>query len=46
MNAVAQYGVAIVKARAFENRRTETRIGVRVLNCMTEISRPNFEHTA
>jgi hypothetical protein len=35
-----------LKARAFENQRTEARIGVRVLNRMTELGRPSFERTA
>ncbi|MGB7269341.1 MAG: IS5 family transposase [Albidovulum sp.] len=35
-----------LKARLFENQKTETKIGVRVLNRMTEFGRPNFERTA
>ena len=35
-----------LKARSFENQKTETRIGVRVLNRMTELGRPSFERTA
>jgi len=35
-----------LKARSFENQRTEARIGVRVLNRMTELGRPSFERTA
>ncbi len=35
-----------LKARSFENQKTEARIGVRVLNRMTELSRPSFERTA
>jgi len=32
-----------LRARSFENQRTEARIGVRVLNKMTELGRPKFE---
>lgn len=35
-----------LKARSFENRKTAARIGVRVLNRMTEPGRPSFERTA
>jgi hypothetical protein len=35
-----------LKARSFENQKTEAKIGVRVLNRMTELGRPNFERTA
>lgn len=35
-----------LKARTFENQKTEARIGVRVLNQMTTLSRPSFERTA
>jgi hypothetical protein len=35
-----------LKARAFENQNTEAKIGVRVLNRMTELGRPHFERTA
>ena len=35
-----------LKARSFENQKTEARIGVRILNRMTELGRPNFERTA
>ena len=35
-----------LKARSFENQKTEAKIGVRVLNRMTEFGRPNFERTA
>lgn len=35
-----------LKARSFENQKTETRIGVRVLNRMTELGRPKFQRTA
>ena len=35
-----------LKARSFENQKTEARIGVRVLNRMTELGRPSFERTA
>ena len=35
-----------LKARGFENQKTEAKIGVRVLNWMTELGRPSFERTA
>jgi hypothetical protein len=35
-----------LKARTFNNQKTEANIGVRVLNRMTELGRPNFERTA
>jgi hypothetical protein len=35
-----------LEARSFENQKTEAKIGVRVLNRMTEFGRPNFERTA
>jgi hypothetical protein len=35
-----------LKARAFEKQKTEAKIGVRVLNRMTELGRPQFERTA
>nr|WP_245581564.1 transposase [Octadecabacter arcticus] len=35
-----------LKARTFKNQKTEANIGVRVLNRMTELGRPNFERTA
>ncbi|MFT7594599.1 MAG: hypothetical protein ACI8R4_002564, partial [Paracoccaceae bacterium] len=35
-----------LKARNFANQRTEAKIGVRVLNRMTELGRPHFERTA
>ncbi|RVG83291.1 IS5 family transposase [Sinorhizobium meliloti] len=35
-----------LKARNFENQRTEAKIGVRVLNRMTELGRPQFERLA
>ena len=35
-----------LKARAFENQKTEAKIGVRILNRVTELGRPNFERTA
>jgi len=35
-----------LKARGFENQRTEAQIGVRVLNRMTRLGRPRFERTA
>jgi hypothetical protein len=34
-----------LKARSFENQKTETKIGVRILNRMTELGRPKFERT-
>ena len=35
-----------LKARSFENQKTEAKIGVRVLNRMTALGRPKFERTA
>ena len=35
-----------LKARSFENQKTEAKIGVRVLNQMTGLGRPSFERTA
>jgi hypothetical protein len=35
-----------LKARSFENQKTEARIGVQILNQMIELGRPNFERTA
>lgn len=35
-----------LKARNFENQKTEVRIGVRVLNLMTGLGRPRFERGA
>ncbi len=35
-----------LKARSFENQKTEAKIGVRILNWMTELGRPNFKRTA
>ena len=35
-----------LKGRVFENQKTEAKIGVRVLNRMTELARPHFERTA
>jgi len=35
-----------LKARSFTNQKTEAKIGVRILNRMTELGRPNFERTA
>jgi hypothetical protein len=35
-----------LKARSFENQKTEAKIGVRILNRMTELGRPNFERCA
>tara|TARA_R110002012_G_scaffold5951_1_gene27346 strand:+ start:8144 stop:8506 length:363 start_codon:yes stop_codon:yes gene_type:complete len=37
---------AKLKARSFKNQKTEAKIGVRILNRMTELGRPNFERTA
>ena len=35
-----------LKARHFDNQKTEAKIGVRVLNRMTELGRPKFERVA
>jgi hypothetical protein len=35
-----------LKARQFDNQKTEAKIGVRVLNRMTELGRPQFERVA
>jgi hypothetical protein len=35
-----------LKARSFKHQKTEAKIGVRILNRMTELGRPNFERTA
>jgi hypothetical protein len=35
-----------LKARNFDNQTTETKIGVRALNQMTELGRPEFERSA
>jgi hypothetical protein len=35
-----------LKARNFENQKTEANIGVLVLNRMTELGRPEFERVA
>ena len=35
-----------LKARSLKNQKSEAKIGVRVLNRMTELGRPNFERTA
>jgi hypothetical protein len=35
-----------LKARNFENQKTEVKIGVRILNRMTGLGRPHFERTA
>ncbi|AKI03290.1 Transposase DDE domain (plasmid) [Hoeflea sp. IMCC20628] len=35
-----------LKARNFENQKTEAKVGVRVLNRMTGLGRPSFERTA
>jgi hypothetical protein len=35
-----------LKARNFENKKTEAKIGVRVLNRMTGLGRPSFERSA
>jgi hypothetical protein len=32
-----------LKARTFNNQKTEAKIGVRILDRMTELGRPNFE---
>ena len=36
----------MLKARRFENQKTEAKIGVRILNRMTKLGRHNFERTA
>jgi hypothetical protein len=35
-----------LKARTFENQKTEAKIGVWLLNRMTGLGRPSFERTA
>lgn len=35
-----------LKARSFENQKTEAKIGTCVLNRMTELGHPSFERTA
>jgi hypothetical protein len=35
-----------LKARSFESQKTEVKIGVRILNRMTELGRPGFARTA
>nr|AFJ91394.1 IS4 family transposase [Sinorhizobium meliloti] len=35
-----------LKARHFDNQKTEAKIGVRVLNRMTELGRAQFERVA
>jgi hypothetical protein len=35
-----------LKARNFYNQQTEAKIGVRVLNRMTELGRPKFKRVA
>ncbi len=35
-----------LKARTFENQKTEAKIGVQILNRMTGLGRPSFERTA
>jgi hypothetical protein len=35
-----------LKSRSFKNQKTEAKIGVRILDRMTELGRPNFECTA
>jgi hypothetical protein len=35
-----------LKARTFENQKTEAKIGVRVLNRMTGLGHPSFERIA
>jgi hypothetical protein len=37
---------AKLKVRTFKNQKTEANIGVRVLNRMTGLGRPNFERIA
>jgi hypothetical protein len=37
---------AELKARNFENQKTEANIGARVLNRMTELGRPEFKRVA
>jgi hypothetical protein len=34
-----------LKTRSFESQKTEVKIGVRILNRMTELGRPKFERT-
>jgi len=36
----------VLKARNFENQKTEAMVGVLILNVMNEFGRPNFERTA
>jgi hypothetical protein len=35
-----------LKTRSFESQKTEVKIGVRILNRMTELGRPGFARTA
>lgn len=35
-----------LKARSFTNQKKEAKIGVRILNRMTELGHPSFERTA
>jgi len=35
-----------LNARNFENQKTEAKVGVRVLNRMAGLGRPDFERTA
>jgi hypothetical protein len=35
-----------LKARTFDNQTTEAKVGVRVLNLMTELGRPEFKRVA
>jgi len=35
-----------LRARNFENQKTEAKIGTQVLNRMTELGRPTFERIA
>jgi hypothetical protein len=34
-----------LKARSFESQKTEVKVGVRILNRMTELGRLNFERS-
>jgi hypothetical protein len=34
------------KGKSFESQKAEARVGVRILNRMIELGRPNFERTA
>ena len=35
-----------LKAKSFENQKTEAKIGAQILDRITELGRPNFERTA